>query len=191
MHNLKARKRVNSDSKSTPKAKRGRPRVSLVLARYPPMKDTGDDDIAVQRNNQLLIKELQKDRPRKEVVCSLARQTYSTRRQIKWRSHCCPSYSRISLPQEALYCMLNADSAMYGYYYLYLYPVGTGDGHGIGEERCYEVCSTSMERETNTCSSGIRGSVKWENSYFICPSTEWFWRLWCMRLFSRTYREMP
>ena len=81
MHNLKARKRVNSDSKSTPKAKRGRPRVSLVLARYPPMKDTGDDDIAVQRNNQLLIKELQKDRPRKEVVCSLARQTYSTRRQ--------------------------------------------------------------------------------------------------------------
>lgn len=81
MHNLKARKRVNSDCESTPKAKRGRPRVSLVLTRYPPMKDTGDDDITVQRNNQLLIKELQKDRPRKEVLCSLARQTYSTRRQ--------------------------------------------------------------------------------------------------------------
>ena len=81
MHNLKAKKRATSDSDSTPKAKRGRPRVSLVLTRYPPVRDTGDDDIAVQRNTQLLIKEVQKDRPRKEVVCSLAHQTYSSRRQ--------------------------------------------------------------------------------------------------------------
>ena len=78
---MKAKKRATSDSDSTPKAKRGRPRVSLVLTRYPPVRDTGDDDIAVQRNTQLLIKEVQKDRPRKEVVCSLARQTYSSRRQ--------------------------------------------------------------------------------------------------------------
>ena len=81
MHNLKAKKRATSDCESTPKAKRGRPKISLVLTRYPPIKDTGDDDITVQRNMQLLIKEVQKERPRKEVVLSLARQTYSARRQ--------------------------------------------------------------------------------------------------------------
>ena len=76
MH-LKAKKRAASDCESTPKAKRGRLKVSLVLTRYPP----GNDDITVQRNLQLLLKEVQKDRPRKEVVLSLARQTYSARRQ--------------------------------------------------------------------------------------------------------------
>ena len=81
MHNLKAKKRAASDCESTPKSKRGRPKVSLVLTRYPPMKDTGNDNITVQRNLQLLLKEVQKDRPRKEVVLSLARQTYSARRQ--------------------------------------------------------------------------------------------------------------
>ena len=54
--------------------------MSQVLTRYPPMKDTGDDDITIDRNKQLLAKELQKERPRKEVVLSLARQTYSDRR---------------------------------------------------------------------------------------------------------------
>ena len=81
MHNLKAKKRAASDCEGTPKAKRGRPKLSLALTRYPPLRDTGDDDITVQRNLQLLIKEVQKDRPRKEIVCSLARQTYSSRRQ--------------------------------------------------------------------------------------------------------------
>ena len=81
MHNLKAKKRVSSDSESTPKAKRGRPKISLVLTRYPPVQDTGDDDVTVQRNMQLLNKELQKDRPRKEIILALARQTYPARRQ--------------------------------------------------------------------------------------------------------------
>lgn len=81
MHNLKAKKRVISDCEGTHKAKRGRPKLSLALTRYPPLRETGDDEITVQHNNQLLIKEVQKDRPRKKVVCSLARQTYSTRRQ--------------------------------------------------------------------------------------------------------------
>ena len=76
MHNLRAKKRVSSDTEGTPKAKCGRPKLSMVLRRYPPLRDTGDDEITMQRNFQLLIKEVQKDRPRKEVVCSLARQTY-------------------------------------------------------------------------------------------------------------------
>lgn len=43
MHNLKAKKRA-SDSEGTPKAKRGRPKLSLVLTRYPPLRDTEDDE---------------------------------------------------------------------------------------------------------------------------------------------------
>ena len=94
MHNLRARKQPTCDSDSTPKAKRGSPKVSLVLTRYPPIKDTGDDSITVQRNIQLLIKEVQKDRPRNEVVCSLAWQTFTSRRQkilsagVEMNVHC-------------------------------------------------------------------------------------------------------
>lgn len=81
MHNLKARnKRPATDGESTPKAKRGRPKQSLVLTRYPPMKHVGDDEVSVSRNTQLLHKELEKDKPRKEIVLSLARQTYFSRR---------------------------------------------------------------------------------------------------------------
>ncbi len=45
-HILKARtKRPLQDAESTtPKAKRGRPKQSLVLTRYPPVKDFGDDE---------------------------------------------------------------------------------------------------------------------------------------------------
>ena len=71
--------------KSKAKAKHGRPKVSLVLTRYPPMRDFGDDDIAVERNVQQL-KELDKDKPRKEIVVSLSCQTYSACRTISRRS---------------------------------------------------------------------------------------------------------
>ncbi len=66
VHNLKARTKRPSDGEGTPKAKRGRPKVSLVLTRYPPMRDLGEDDVAVERNVQQLKKELEKDKPRKE-----------------------------------------------------------------------------------------------------------------------------
>ena len=52
-----------------------------MLTRYPSLMDTGDDEITVKCNCELLIKEVQKDRPRKEVVCVLARQIYYIRRQ--------------------------------------------------------------------------------------------------------------
>lgn len=54
--------------------------MSQVLTRYPPMKDTGDDDVSVQRNTQQLAKELDKEKPRKEIVLTLARHTYTARR---------------------------------------------------------------------------------------------------------------
>lgn len=66
---------------SSPKAKRGRPKVSHVLARYPPLRDTEDDEITFVRNINLIEKELDKERPRKEVLLSLVRQTYGARRQ--------------------------------------------------------------------------------------------------------------
>ena len=82
MHNIRAwnKRTLGVDVESTPKAKRGRPKVSQVLTRYPPVKDTGDDEVTVKRNSLLLAKELDKEKPRKEVVLTLARQTYSTRR---------------------------------------------------------------------------------------------------------------
>ena len=45
------------------------------------MRDFGDDDIARERNVQEL-KELDKDKPRKEIVLSLTSQTYSARHTI-------------------------------------------------------------------------------------------------------------
>jgi len=83
VHNLRGRmKRLNEDGNSTPKAKRGRPKVSCILTRYPPMRDTGDDDITAERNLQQLAKELQKEKPRREVVLLLVRQTYLPTHQV-------------------------------------------------------------------------------------------------------------
>lgn len=70
-----------TDTDSSPKAKHGRPKVTQVLARYPPLRDTRDDDVTITRNMNLIEKELGKERPRKEVLLSLVRQTYSARRQ--------------------------------------------------------------------------------------------------------------
>ena len=46
----------------------------------PEVRDTEDDNIAVQRNRDELAKELRRDKPRKEIVLSLARQTFQIRR---------------------------------------------------------------------------------------------------------------
>ena len=47
-----------------------------MLTRYPPLRDTEDADITFETNNYLL-KELEQDRPRKEIILFLAQQTYS------------------------------------------------------------------------------------------------------------------
>ena len=51
VHNTKARnpKRALEDQE-TPKAKRGRPKMSSVLTRYPPLKDDLNDDISIERH---------------------------------------------------------------------------------------------------------------------------------------------
>ena len=81
VHNTKARNPMRAlEDQETPKAKRGQPKMSSVLTRYPPLKDDINDDISIERHFNQLKKELDKERPKKEVVLSLARQTYHSRR---------------------------------------------------------------------------------------------------------------
>lgn len=78
-------------------AKQGRPKDAIHQWRIQEMID-----ITVQSNLQLMNKEMQKDKPRKDVILSLARQTYSSRRQsILSRSN---DLSVVLLLQE--YCIL-------------------------------------------------------------------------------------
>ena len=71
-----------NEGDQTPKSKRGRPKKkTLLLTRYPPLRDTADDSITVSRNMLLLQKELEKENPRKEIVLSLSRQTFTKRRE--------------------------------------------------------------------------------------------------------------
>jgi hypothetical protein len=44
------------------------------------LRDTDDDDVAAERNQNELRKELQRDKPRKEIVLALSRQTFQGRR---------------------------------------------------------------------------------------------------------------
>ena len=44
------------------------------------MHDTDDDDIAADRNKHELRKEIQRDKPRKEIVLALSRQTFQGQR---------------------------------------------------------------------------------------------------------------
>lgn len=62
---------LGDDGDSTPKPKCGRPRQqSLVLTRYPHLKDTADDSVTILRNIAALQKELERDSPRKD-KCAL------------------------------------------------------------------------------------------------------------------------
>lgn len=82
VHNTASRKRMaSSDEGSSLNAKRGRPKQSLTLSRYPPVRDVGEDDVTTGRNAELLHKELQSQWPRKDVILSLAAQTFTSCRE--------------------------------------------------------------------------------------------------------------
>ena len=59
----------------------GPKKKTLLLTCYPPLKDTADDSVTVSQNILLLQKELEKENPRKEIVLSLSRQTFTKRRE--------------------------------------------------------------------------------------------------------------
>ena len=73
---------ASGGASDSPPAKRGRPRVRTVLSRYPAFSLIDDgDDVAVARNLKALAKELGESTPRKDVVLSLTKQTFHSRRE--------------------------------------------------------------------------------------------------------------
>lgn len=86
VHNVRsasARKRPPSDEGEGTPRKKGRPKVSGVLSRYPPLQfpDVGNDEVSNERNTKLLQKEMEKDKPRKETILPLLKQTFPSRRE--------------------------------------------------------------------------------------------------------------
>ena len=83
VYNTRKRQASENANDETPPAKRGRPKLQCVLARYPPIEhaDDSNDEVANSRNLDALRKEMERDKPRKEFVLSLMRQTFTTRRE--------------------------------------------------------------------------------------------------------------
>ena len=80
MYNVtKISKKRGSEGTSAPPAKRGRPPKANnpVLQRYPPLEISSDDSGAAEA----LSKELEKDKPRRDVVLRCAKDTFTERRQ--------------------------------------------------------------------------------------------------------------
>lgn len=74
----KSRKRVASDltSEATPR-KRGRPKRVLSLAsRYPPLQPNADDT-AQEQNLQVILKEMEKEKPRKDILLPLMKSSFN------------------------------------------------------------------------------------------------------------------
>jgi len=72
VYNTRKRQASENASDETPPAKRGRPKLQCVLARYPPIEhaDDSNDEVANSRNLDALRKEMERDKPRKEFVLS-------------------------------------------------------------------------------------------------------------------------
>ena len=84
MHNVRsacAKKRPPVDEGQGTPVKRGRPKGTSLLNRYPPLPEGINDDASNQRNITALQREMEKERPRKDVVLSLLNQTFATRRE--------------------------------------------------------------------------------------------------------------
>lgn len=76
-----SRKRSADQETPSPKAKRGRPKLT-VLSRYPPLRGTGGiDDIEEERNVAALQKEMDRENPRKDIILPLLKETFTSRRQ--------------------------------------------------------------------------------------------------------------
>ena len=133
---------------STPKAKRGRPRTSLILTCYPPgmhivlerismhpdmfhvVRGAEDDDVAIQRNRRELNKELQREKPKKEIILSLARQTYYSRRAsvLSEADDVCATSLLCEFPEfRKPYVVSNNQDALFFYCSPTPLLVGTGD----------------------------------------------------------------
>ena len=70
---------MDEDEPGTP-VKKGRPKKQSLLSRYPPITEVQNDATSNERDLKALKKEMDKDRPRKDVVLSLLTQTFIVRR---------------------------------------------------------------------------------------------------------------
>ena len=83
VHNIRStssRKRASTDDIEGTPTKRGRPKGSSLLNRYPPVPDSDNDTVSNERNLIALKKEMEKEKPRKDVILSLLHQTFQIRR---------------------------------------------------------------------------------------------------------------
>lgn len=79
VHNVAKAGRKRSTTSTLPPAKRGRPKSdNPILKRYPPLRMTEEVD---ENDVQALQVELAKDKPRKDVVLPLIKNTFAERRQ--------------------------------------------------------------------------------------------------------------
>ena len=81
MRSSSARKRIATDEGDYSPVKRGRPKGCSLLSRYPPVKDDANDETSSDRNMKALKKEMEREKPRKECVLSLLKQTFPSRRE--------------------------------------------------------------------------------------------------------------
>ena len=71
---------VGEDAGTSP-CKRGRPKGSTLLNRYPPVRVEDADSVANERNMKALMKESERDHPRKDHILPLLKHTYTSRRE--------------------------------------------------------------------------------------------------------------
>ena len=84
VHNVRsacAKKRPSVDEAQGTPVKRGRPKGTSLLNRYPPLPEGMNDAASYQRNIAALQREMEKERPKKDVVLSLLNQTFATHRE--------------------------------------------------------------------------------------------------------------
>lgn len=111
MHNVgKNSKKRGSEGTSAPPAKRGRPAKTdnPVLQRYPPLEVSTDDGKAAEA----LGKELEKEKPRKDVVLRLSKDTFTERRQYILSTQTSVAeiiarYKALSLPYMVSFILLS------------------------------------------------------------------------------------
>lgn len=78
------RKRPRSDDDTSTPAKRGRPKESTLLCRYPALQldDGHSDEVSLSRNQAKLNEEASKTNPSKAAILPLQRMTYVKRREF-------------------------------------------------------------------------------------------------------------
>lgn len=78
----KTRKRAAGDPVDDTPKKRGRPKSIVSLAsRYPSIQQHGNDPVQQQQHKEAILKEMEKDKPRKDIILPLMKSTFYTRRQ--------------------------------------------------------------------------------------------------------------